>query len=37
MFTQFAADLFHPDDDGHRIWARAFWTSVEPRNLGRQR
>ncbi|MCW2606370.1 MAG: esterase [Frankiales bacterium] len=28
MFTQFAPDLFHPDDDGHRVWADAFWQRV---------
>ena len=25
MFTQFAADWFHPNDRGHRVWADAFW------------
>lgn len=29
MFTQFAADWFHPDDRGHRVWADAFWAAVE--------
>ena len=28
MLTQFAADLFHPNDRGHRVWAEAFWTRV---------
>lgn len=32
MFTQFAADWFHPNDRGHRVWADAFWgvMSEEP-------
>ena len=25
MLTQFAADWFHPNDRGHRVWADAFW------------
>ncbi len=25
MFTQFAADWFHPNDRGHQVWADAFW------------
>lgn len=29
MFTQFAADWFHPNDRGHRVWADAFWTRIE--------
>ncbi len=29
MLTQFAADLFHPNDRGHRVWADAFWTVIE--------
>lgn len=28
MATQFAADLFHPNDRGYRIWADAFWTRI---------
>lgn len=28
MFTQFAADWFHPNDRGHRVWARAFWQAM---------
>ena len=28
MLTQFAADWFHPNDRGHRVWARAFWDTV---------
>lgn len=33
MFTQFAADWFHPNDRGHRVWADAFWQqmSADPR------
>lgn len=26
--THCAADLFHPNDSGHRLWADALWTSV---------
>ena len=29
MLTDFAADWFHPNDRGHRVWADAFWLSVE--------
>ncbi|WP_380166256.1 SGNH/GDSL hydrolase family protein [Jannaschia sp. R86511] len=28
MTNQFAADLFHPNDRGHRVWADAFWKSI---------
>lgn len=28
MLTQFAADWFHPNDRGHRIWAQAFWSRI---------
>ena len=28
MFTQFAADWFHPNDRGHRVWADAFWQQI---------
>ena len=28
MFTQFAADWFHPNDRGHRVWADAFWQEI---------
>ena len=28
MLTQFAADWFHPNDRGHRVWAEAFWRSM---------
>jgi acyl-CoA thioesterase-1 len=34
MLTQFAPDWFHPNDRGHRIWARVFWsTMTEGREL----
>ncbi len=29
MLTQFAADWFHPNDRGHRVWADAFWAVIE--------
>ena len=29
MLTQFAADWFHPNDRGHRVWADAFWTTIQ--------
>ena len=28
MLTDFAADWFHPNDRGHRVWADAFWNSL---------
>jgi acyl-CoA thioesterase-1 len=28
MLTEFAPDWFHPNDRGHRVWARAFWTTT---------
>ncbi|MDP3713742.1 MAG: SGNH/GDSL hydrolase family protein [Mycobacteriales bacterium] len=28
MLTQFAADWFHPNDRGHRVWADAFWHAM---------
>lgn len=28
MLTQFAADWFHPNDRGHRVWADAFWSTI---------
>ena len=34
MFTQFAADWFHPNDRGYRIWAEAFWREID-RNIAR--
>ena len=30
MLTQFAADWFHPNDRGHRVWADAFWDRMAP-------
>ncbi len=36
MATQFAADWFHPNNRGHRVWADAFWARIEP-DLGRIR
>lgn len=30
MLTQFAADWFHPNDRGHRVWADAFWREMAP-------
>lgn len=29
MATDFAADWFHPNDRGHRLWADAFWREIE--------
>jgi vancomycin resistance protein YoaR len=28
MATDFAADWFHPNDRGHRVWADAFWAAM---------
>lgn len=28
MLTDYAGDLFHPNDRGHRVWADAFWTRI---------
>ena len=28
MFTDFAADWFHPSDRGYRVWAQAFWEAT---------
>lgn len=30
MLNQFAADLFHPNDRGYRVWADTFWTTIVP-------
>lgn len=30
MFTDYAADWFHPNDRGHRTWFKAFWSVIEP-------
>ena len=29
MLTDFAADWFHPNDRGHRLWAGTFWEAIE--------
>ena len=31
IFTQFAEDLFHPNDHGYRVWASAFLPAVNER------
>lgn len=31
VITQFAGDLFHPNDRGYRVWAEAFYPAVEQR------
>ena len=28
MLTDYAADWFHPNDRGHRVWAAAFWDQI---------
>lgn len=28
MLNQYAADWFHPNDRGHRVWADAFWQQM---------
>jgi lysophospholipase L1-like esterase len=33
MLTDFAADWFHPNDRGYRVWAKAFWTAIERGDL----
>ena len=33
MLTEFAADWFHPNDRGHRVWADAFWAQISARPL----
>jgi lysophospholipase L1-like esterase len=30
LITQHAADLFHPNDRGYRVWASAFWERLLP-------
>ena len=30
MARDFAADWFHPNDRGHRVWADAFWDRIAP-------
>lgn len=34
MLTLFAADLFHPDDEGHRLWAQTVWAVLPERLRG---
>ncbi len=34
MFTDYAADWFHPNDRGYRVWADAFWAVLESRVPG---
>jgi acyl-CoA thioesterase-1 len=34
MVSQFAADWFHPNDKGHRVWADAFWDRIQQDGLG---
>jgi lysophospholipase L1-like esterase len=31
ILTQFASDLFHPNDRGYRVWAAAFTAAVDAR------
>ena len=33
VLTQFANDLFHPNDHGYRVWASAFLPAVTTRML----
>ncbi|WP_431278285.1 hypothetical protein [Leifsonia poae] len=35
MLTQFAEDLFHPNDHGYRVWASAFLPEVTARMAAR--
>lgn len=35
MLTDFAADWFHPNDRGHRVWADAFWSEMGALDLAR--
>ena len=35
MLTDFAADWFHPNDRGHRVWADAFWSVMDDAPLPR--
>lgn len=30
MFTDYAADWFHPNDRGYQRWFQAFWSVIEP-------
>lgn len=33
MLSDFAGDWFHPNDRGHRLWARTFWEAIEGAGL----
>ena len=33
MATEFAADWFHPNDRGYRVWADAFWATIRASEL----
>ena len=35
MLTDFAADWFHPNDRGHRLWAETFWKAIDVAAPGR--
>ena len=37
MFTDYAADWFHPNDRGHRVWADSFWQVIAPLPVARAR
>lgn len=37
MLTDFAADWFHPNDQGHRRWAQTFWEAIERAGLATTR
>lgn len=34
MAMQFAADFFHPNDRGHRVWAEVFWGGIREAPVG---
>jgi len=36
MLNQFAADWFHPNDHGYRVWADAFWATIRTSPAGDQ-
>lgn len=33
MASEFTADWFHPNDRGYRVWADAFWTTMQASDL----
>ncbi len=35
MFTDYAADWFHPNNRGHRVWADSFWQVIAPLPVAR--